>query len=200
MRQRVCIAMAIACSPKLLLADEPTTALDVTIQRQILDLLGDLGARTHMAMVLITHDLGVVARRTDRVIVMYGGRVVEIGPTSKIFEHNFHPYTASLRAAIPRIEQPSHTRLRVIPGRPIDIVDPKPMCRFAPRCERAQPRCVAQDPVLTPTDDDPTHAFACFYPVGSAEGDDALARNVVAGRNAAGLELGTAEAQTIGAS
>ncbi|MCU1457930.1 MAG: peptide transporter, ATP-binding component [Actinomycetia bacterium] len=189
MRQRVCIAMAIACAPRLLLADEPTTALDVTIQRQILDLLADLCSDTHMAMILITHDLGVVARRTDRVMVMYGGRVVETAPTVKLFVRHFHPYTAALLSAIPRLHRPSHTRLAAIPGRPIDIIDPKPGCRFAPRCERAQPRCTNEDPPLTPASDDAAHLFACFYPVGTSQGDEALRANRLVGRNAAGMAM-----------
>jgi peptide/nickel transport system ATP-binding protein len=189
MRQRICIAMAISCDPKLLLADEPTTALDVTIQRQILDLLGRLRDETEMAMVLVTHDLGVVAGRTDRVIVMYAGRVVEMGPTMGIYTDPRHPYTDSLLAAIPRLEKPGHTRLVSIAGRPVDVIDPKPMCRFAPRCRRAQPQCVEEDPPLTPLASDPAHFYACFYPIGSPEGDEALKANLASGHNAAGLEL-----------
>lgn len=188
MRQRVCIAIAIACSPALLFADEPTTALDVTIQRQILDLMTDLRTQNGMAMVLITHDLGVVAGRTDRIMVMYGGRVVETGPTKTLFREVRHPYTASLLASIPRLERPSHTRLADIPGRPVSIIDPKPGCRFAPRCAHAQPRCLVEDPQLVPASH-PSHKFACFYPVGTAEGDGARDANVAIGRNAAGLDL-----------
>jgi peptide/nickel transport system ATP-binding protein len=192
MRQRVCIAIAIACSPKLLIADEPTTALDVTIQRQILDLLSSLQRQKDMAMVLITHDLGVVASRTNRIAVMYGGQIVETGPTRALFAKTRHPYTASLLASIPRISRPSHTRLAVIPGRPIDVIDPTPGCRFAPRCHSAQPRCLVEDPILAPTSDR-SHVFACFYPVGTAEGDKARQANRVLGRSAAGLELRDAE-------
>jgi peptide/nickel transport system ATP-binding protein len=188
MRQRVSIAMAIACSPKLLFADEPTTALDVTIQRQILDLLTSLQRQHGMAMVLITHDLGVVARRARRIMVMYGGRVVETGPTRSLFREMRHPYTASLLASIPKIEEPSHTRLAVIPGRPVDVIDPKPGCRFAPRCRNAQERCLVEDPPLIPAKD-PSHTYACFYPVGTAEGEAALRTNLDAGRNAAGLPI-----------
>jgi peptide/nickel transport system ATP-binding protein len=198
MRQRVCIAIAIACSPRLLLADEPTTALDVTIQRQILDLLTKLQHEKEMAMILITHDLGVVAGRTERILVMYGGRVVESGPTTTVFEEHRHPYTELLLAAIPRLERPSHSRLVAIPGQPVDSVDPKPMCRFAPRCRRAQPTCLENDPVLMPTSMDPEHAFACFFPVGSDDGTEALQRNVAAGRNAAGLRV-TQDVATTGA-
>jgi peptide/nickel transport system ATP-binding protein len=188
MRQRVCIAIAVACSPQVLFADEPTTALDVTIQRQILDLLADLQREEHMAMVLITHDLGVVARRADRVLVMYGGRIVESGPTASLFLGARHPYTAALLASIPRRSQPSHRRLVAIPGRPVDVVDPAPGCRFAPRCVYAQHRCLTEDPELT-DGADPGHRFACFHPVGSDEGREALRVNRTAGRTAAGLEM-----------
>lgn len=188
MRQRVCIAIALACSPRLLFADEPTTALDVTIQRQILDLLRDLQRTNGMAMVLVTHDLGVVAKRTDRVLVMYAGRVVETASTKVLFNEMRHPYTAALLASIPRIKQPSHTRLAVIGGRPVDVIDPQPGCRFAPRCTSSQPRCTREDPVLTPTGT-PGHSFACFYPVGTPEGDEALRVNVEKGSNAVGLRV-----------
>jgi peptide/nickel transport system ATP-binding protein len=195
MRQRVCIAIAIACTPRLLLADEPTTALDVTIQRQILDVMDKLRADSNMSMILVTHDLGVVAGRADRVLVMYGGRVVETGDTLTLFENPRHPYTASLLSAIPRVEDPPHRPLVAIPGRPVDIVDPKPGCRFAPRCARAQAVCVTKDPPLTPVDDsDRGHTAACFFPVGSAEGDVALQRNLASGVTAAGLPVGVAGA------
>src|SRR5262249_27184529 len=141
--------------------------------RQILDLLSDLQDSNGMAMVLISHDLGVVAGRTDRVLVMYGGLVVESASTKTLFREMRHPYTASLLASIPRIEQPSHTRLAVIPGRPVDVLDPKPGCRFAPRCPHAQQRCTVEDPVLTSAGA-PGHSFACFYPVGTPEGEAAL--------------------------
>ncbi len=188
MRQRVSIAMAIACSPKLLFADEPTTALDVTIERQILDLLTSLQRQNGMAIVLNTHDLGVVARRADRIMVMYGGQVVEIAPTKVLFRELRHPYTAALLASIPKLDEPSHTRLPVIPGRPVDVIDPKPGCRFAPRCRHAQPRCLDEDPALMPASS-PGHSFACFYPVGTPEGQKALEANLAAGRTAAGLEI-----------
>jgi peptide/nickel transport system ATP-binding protein len=188
MRQRVWIAIAIACSPKLLLADEPTTALDVTVQRQILDLLSSLQRKNDMAMVLITHDLAVAAHRTDRIMVMYGGKVVETGPTKSLFREMRHPYTAALLSSIPRLEHHSHTRLAVIPGQPADVIDPKPGCRFAKRCGYAQPRCFAEDPVLTPASD-PSHRFACFYPVGTTEGEAALRANLDKGRTATGNEF-----------
>jgi peptide/nickel transport system ATP-binding protein len=188
MRQRICIAIAIACSPRLLFADEPTTALDVTIQRQILDLLSSLQHQRGMAMVLISHDFGVVARRTRRIMVLYAGKVVETGPTTALFEEMKHPYTASLLSSIPRLEHKSHTRLPVIPGQPVDVIDPKPGCRFAPRCRYAQARCLIEDPPLIEASQ-AGHQFACFYPLGTAEGDDALRVNLAAGRNAAGLKL-----------
>ena len=195
MRQRVCIALAIACSPRLLFADEPTTALDVTIQRQILDLLTSLQANEGMAMVLVSHDLGVVAGRTDRILVMYAGQVVESAPTAALFTQTRHPYTASLLAAIPRLEHPSHTPLTAIRGRPADLIDPKPGCRFAPRCRHAQPRCLHEDPPVSPSEA-PGHAFRCFYPAGTVSGEAALIANLQAGRTAAGLDL-SREARTL---
>lgn len=196
MRQRVCIAIAIACSPRLLFADEPTTALDVTIQRQILDLLTSLQARNGMAMVLITHDLGVVAGRTDRTMVMYGGRVVETGATATLFSSTRHPYTAALMSSIPRLEYRSHTRLAVIPGRPVDVVDPAPRCRFVSRCAYAQPRCTSEDPPLVAASE-PGHAYACFYPVGTPEAKAALEVNIANGQTAAGLPAAQAVSEVI---
>jgi peptide/nickel transport system ATP-binding protein len=187
MRQRVTIAVALACGPRLLVADEPTTALDVTIQRQILDLLGQQKRERAMGMVLITHDLGVVAGRTDRVAVMYAGKVVERGPTRVLFHERRHPYTDALLRSIPRMSNPGHTRLQVIPGRPPDLVALPEACAFAARCRHAQPRCREEQPPLVDAGAD--HEHACFYPVGTDEGRDALARNVAAGRNAAGLPV-----------
>ncbi len=132
MRQRVMIAIAVCCNPKLLLADEPTTALDVTVQKQILDLLGSLQRELDMAMILITHDLGVVAGRAKRIGVMYAGRIVEEADTQALFADVRHPYTEGLMASIPRIQEASHTRLTGIGGRPPDMVDPPAGCRFAP--------------------------------------------------------------------
>jgi len=134
MRQRVAIAVALSCEPKLLIADEPTTALDVTVQAQILDLLAREQQRRHMAMILITHDLGVVAGRTDEVAVMYAGRVVERAPTRTLFANMRMPYTAALLAAIPRLDAPPHTRLPAIVGRPPDPTRPLQGCSFSPRC------------------------------------------------------------------
>jgi peptide/nickel transport system ATP-binding protein len=190
MRQRVMIAIALSCGPKLLIADEPTTALDVTVQHDILDLLGRLQREREMAMILISHDLAVVAGRTDRTLVMYAGRVVESGPTATLFAAPRHPYTAALLRATPDLEEPSHSRLEVIAGPAPDLVRPPAGCRFAPRCRYAQPRCLAEDPPTTTED----HGYACFFPVGTAEGERALAANLSAGRTAAGLDLTAAAA------
>jgi peptide/nickel transport system ATP-binding protein len=188
MLQRVWIAIAIACSPKLLFADEPTTALDVTIQRQVLDLLTSLQRQNEMSMVLITHDLGVLARRASVILVMYGGQVVEAGLTTALFRETRHPYTSSLLASTPRLEHASHTRLAAILGRPVDVIDPKPGCRFAPRCRHAQPRCLTEDPVLM-QGPKPGHRYRCFYPVGTPEGEGALEENLTKGQTAAGVKV-----------
>ncbi len=193
MRQRVTIAIAIACQPKLLIADEPTTALDVTVQSQILDLLATLQAEYEMAMVMITHDLGVVAGRADRVAVMYAGRIVEHARTATLFAAPQHPYTEALLESIPRLELPSHTRLREITGRPPDLVSPPTGCRFAPRCRYAQQRCLVDDPALS-AGAPGEHTVACFFPVGSEAGERALSANQSAGHTAAGLHLSTTAA------
>jgi peptide/nickel transport system ATP-binding protein len=165
MRQRVAIAIALSCEPKLLIADEPTTALDVTVQAQILDLLAREQQRRHMAMILITHDLGVVAGRTDEVAVMYAGRIVERAPTPKLFAQMRMPYTEALLAAIPKLESPPHTPLPAIAGRPPDPTRPLPGCSFAPRCRYADGRCRVLKPPLS----DPERAgtlYACWHPLG----------------------------------
>jgi len=178
MRQRVTIAIALACGPKILFADEPTTALDVTVQAQILDLLDDLQRDRHMAMILVSHDLGVVASRTDDIMVMYGGKVVEKAPTKELFGNVKMPYTEALLKSIPRFEQPSHTRLDAIPGRPPNLLSPPPGCNFAPRCRYVQQRCLTEEPPLESAGD---HAWRCWYPVGSDANREALERNLAAG-------------------
>ncbi|MGD8277315.1 MAG: ABC transporter ATP-binding protein [Gemmatimonadota bacterium] len=150
-RQRVMIAMALACDPGLLIADEPTTALDVTIQAQILELLGDLQRRLGMALLLITHDLGVVARVADRVAVMYGGRIVEAGAARRVLDHPRHPYTQGLLRAMPRIDAPTH-RLDVIPGQVPAATAWPGGCRFHPRCGRAWEHCRETEPDLFAVD------------------------------------------------
>jgi peptide/nickel transport system ATP-binding protein len=165
LRQRVVIAMALACSPRLLIADEPTTALDVTIQAQILALLDDLKAQLNMALLLITHDLGVVAERANRVAVVYAGRVVETAPTGELFARIRHPYTHALFASIPRLDKERARRLYSIPGAPPDLSAALSGCRFAPRCSRAQPGCHGSAPSLR--DDGSHHAVACFFPLAS---------------------------------
>jgi peptide/nickel transport system ATP-binding protein len=163
LRQRVMIAMALSCEPKLLIADEPTTALDVTIQAQILALLDDLRERTGMAMLLITHDMGVIAGHADRIHVMYAGRMVESTDTGLLFSHMRHPYTQSLLASIPRLSQDNTQRLLNIPGIPPDLSNPPAGCRFAARCSRATDKCRVDEPPLTGESAD--HLFSCWHPV-----------------------------------
>ncbi len=189
MRQRVMIAVSLACGPRLLFADEPTTALDVTVQAQILDLLAQQQRERHMAIILVTHDLGVVAGRTDHIAVMYAGKVVEKAPTSVLFSEMRMPYTEALLNSIPKLEDESHTRLRIIGGRPPDLINPPKGCNFAPRCPYAQPKCLEEEPPLVPAPT-PGHEFACWFPVGTPEGAKALADNVAAGVPAALLATG----------
>ncbi len=166
LRQRVMIAMALACEPKLLIADEPTTALDVTIQAQILDLIDDLRERLHMGVILITHDMGVIAGRTDRVIVMYAGKIVEEATTPVLFKNERHPYAEALLASVPKIDQDPGESLLTIPGLPPDLSATITNCRFAPRCRYATEECREHEPPLEPTHDgDASHRFACFHPV-----------------------------------
>src|SRR6476646_1480587 len=179
MRQRVMIAIALACGPKLLFADEPTTALDVTVQAQILDLLQEQQRERFMAVMLVTHDLGVVAGRADDIAVMYAGQIVERAPARTLFADMAHPYTEALLQSIPKLEMPNHTRLQAIGGRPPDLVNPPQGCKFAPRCPYAQDKCREVEPPLE-EHGTPGHAYACFYPVNSAAGADALARNKAA--------------------
>jgi peptide/nickel transport system ATP-binding protein len=162
MRQRVMIAMALACDPKILIADEPTTALDVTIQAGILDLLRELRGRLGTAIVLITHNLGVVADIADRVVVMYAGRKVEEAPVEELFAHPQHPYTSGLLGAIPRAGQAHDGRLREIPGRVPSLAQLPSHCAFAERCPRADELSWSQVPDLREVR--PDHAVACFHP------------------------------------
>lgn len=181
MRQRVVIAIALSCNPNLLIADEPTTALDVTVQAQILDLLQDQQRGGLMPLILITHDLGVVAGRTDEVMVMYAGRIMERAATKTLFARMRHPYTEALFRSIPKVEYPSHTKLATIPGRPPDMVNPPRGCKFAERCRYARPQCTEQEPPLR-IGIDPSHEFRCFFPVGTKEGEEALEANIAEGR------------------
>lgn len=166
MRQRVSIAIALSCSPKILFADEPTTALDVTVQAQILDLIADQQRDRNMSVVLVTHDLGVVAGYADEIAVMYAGKIVERAPTRTLFSTTRMPYTEALFNSIPNLDDPSHTRLHVIQGRPPDLATLPPGCHFAPRCPYAQDRCRVEEPPLVSTDD-PSHEFACWFPLGA---------------------------------
>ena len=188
MRQRIMIAIAIACGPTLLLADEPTTALDVTVQAQILDLLGEQRRERNMSLVLVTHDLGVVAGHTDDIGVMYGGKLVEMAPTAELFANMKMPYTEALLQSIPKLADSSHTRLNVIAGRPPDLVNPPRGCRFSPRCPYAQDRCREEEPPLMPTLEDPRHTYACWYPVGSPEYHEIKARRARDGATVADPE------------
>ncbi|MFJ3278322.1 ABC transporter ATP-binding protein [Streptomyces halstedii] len=169
MRQRVVIAMALACGPRLLIADEPTTALDVTVQKQILDLLRSLTEDLRMATILISHDLATVAGRTDRVAVMYAGRLVEYADTAAVFDRPRHPYSSALIASIPRLDQPPHTLLPTIEGRPPDLLRPPAGCRFAPRCPTATDRCVTEAPEPAGYAGDAGGVVACHHPLGAAE-------------------------------
>ncbi|MDO8418913.1 MAG: ABC transporter ATP-binding protein [Rubrivivax sp.] len=162
MRQRVMIAIALACNPKLLIADEPTTALDVTIQAQILDLMGELKDRLGMAVMLITHAMGVVAETAQRVVVMYAGKVVEEAPVGELFAHPRHPHTQGLIRSIPRIDLAAthKVRLEAIAGTVPKLVAPPEGCRFAPRCRFAQPACTSATPPLRTVA--PGHKVACI--------------------------------------
>jgi peptide/nickel transport system ATP-binding protein len=184
MRQRAMIAIGLVCGPKLLIADEPTTALDVSIQAQILALIDDLRSRLSMGVLLITHDMGVIAGHTDRVAVMYGGQVAEQAETAVLFREPRHRYTQALLRSMPTLEQDRNTSLANIPGTPPTLIGLAPMCRFAPRCAFATEDCRTQDPALTQAG--PGHAFACFHPAepgtalpGSAQSHPTLASEPV---------------------
>src|ERR1700761_3411182 len=194
LRQRVMIAMALANEPKLLIADEPTTALDVTIQAQILGLLRDLKSRLGMAMLLITHDMGVIAGHADRVNVMYAGRIVETATTATLFRRMRHPYTRALLASIPRLNHDFRQQLLAVRGLPPDLASLPPGCRFAPRCSQATDKCRAEEPDLSGA---AGHAFACWHPVdgpltvasAAAEPRTAPERPALAEAGAAGAPL-----------
>lgn len=160
MRQRVMIAIALACEPKLLIADEPTTALDVTIQAQILELMMDLKKKLGMAIIMITHDLGVVASMCDRIAVMYAGRIVEYGTTDDIFYNPKHEYTKGLLKSIPRLDAKEHERLVPIEGTPIDLLNPPAGCPFAPRCSNCMKICLREMAPVTTFDD--VHYTQCW--------------------------------------
>jgi oligopeptide transport system ATP-binding protein len=167
MRQRVMIAMALACEPKLLIADEPTTALDVTIQAQILALLRELVAERDAALILITHDLGVVAGTCQRVNVMYGGMFMETGTATQLFARPRHPYTLGLLQSVPRLDAGAAQRLRPIEGVPRDMLAPPTACPFQPRCRYEVDRSREEVPPLAEIE--PGHRVACFNPVPAAE-------------------------------
>jgi oligopeptide/dipeptide ABC transporter ATP-binding protein len=161
MRQRIMIAAALACNPALILADEPTTALDVTIQAQILELMRDLSRRFGVAMLIITHNLGVVARYADRVNVMYAGRIVERGSARDLYRRPRHPYTLGLLRSVPRLDEPRRARLEPIEGQPPDLTRLGAGCAFAPRCTFRVERCRVERPILAPADGE-GHVTACW--------------------------------------
>ena len=163
MRQRVMIAMGLICHPKLLIADEPTTALDVTIQAQILELMKELQKKTHMGIIFITHNLGVVAEICDKVSVMYAGKIVEQGPVDDIFYKPGHPYTVGLLRSMPRVDAESYERLIPIEGTPVDMLNPPEGCPFAPRCEHAMKICLQKMPPYVELGEG--HRSACWLRV-----------------------------------
>jgi peptide/nickel transport system ATP-binding protein len=177
MRQRIVIAIALACGPKLLFADEPTTALDVTVQALILDLLAQQQRERDMGMILVTHDLGVVAGRADEIAVMYAGQIVEKAPTRTLFAQMRVPYTEGLLKSIPKLDQPSHSRMQIIGGLPPDLVNRPKGCKFSPRCPYVQEKCREEEPPLIEAET-PGHYFKCWFPVGTPEGREALQRNL----------------------
>jgi len=167
MRQRIMIAIAVSCNPEMLFADEPTTALDVTVQAQVLELLTELRKEFNMSMILVTHDLGVVAGHTDRIAVMYAGDMVEYAPTRSLFANMKMPYTEALLKSIPRLETPTGTRLPVVEGRLPDPTKDEPGCAFANRCDYVQDKCRAEKPPLK--DDGDNHFYRCWFPLGGGK-------------------------------
>jgi peptide/nickel transport system ATP-binding protein/oligopeptide transport system ATP-binding protein len=186
MRQRVMIAMALSCSPRLLIADEPTTALDVTIQAQILRVLRALRDETGAGIVLVTHDLGVVADVADRVLVMYAGRIVEEGTLDELFYDPQHPYTWGLLGSITRIDRDRSQRLPAIPGLPPSLLSPPQGCHFRPRCPHAFDRCPEVPPLAAQLRDAPAHRDRCWL----APADKRVRRQV-------GEEIGLAFGETV---
>jgi oligopeptide/dipeptide ABC transporter ATP-binding protein len=172
MRQRVMIAIALACDPKLIIADEPTTALDVTIQAQILELMKELTQRLNIALVVITHNLGVVARYATRVNVMYAGRIVESGSAAAIYHNPRHPYTIALLRSVPRLDRPRQARLEPVEGQPPDLTRLDAGCAFRPRCRFATEVCATARPALTPASED-GHVSACFHSATLSKTDQA---------------------------
>lgn len=163
MRQRVMIAMALSCNPKLLIADEPTTAVDVTIQAQLLEVIQDLTSRLGTAIILITHNLGVVARYVKQMVVMYAGRIVERGRARDVYAHPRHPYTLGLLASVPRLDQPRKKRLVPIMGQPPNLISLPPGCSFGPRCSYRRERCFKERPELRPVEEG--HFVACWVDI-----------------------------------
>ena len=164
MKQRIMIAAALICQPDVLIADEATTALDVTVQKEVLDLLQTIQAERQMSMILVSHNLGVVAGRTDEILVLYGGNVVEYGPTREVFRNPRHRYTEALLSAMPHMDQPAHSRLRTIPGQPPNLANRPLGCPFAPRCQSATQTCHDVMPPMS-TGVDAAHRFACHNPL-----------------------------------
>ncbi len=160
MRQRAMISMALACEPKLLIADEPTTALDVTIQAQILEIMKDLKKNTGMSIVLITHDLGIISELCDKVIIMYGGKIVESAPVLELFKKPSHQYTLGLLNSLPKLENNEKQPLHPIEGAPVDLMNPPAGCSFAPRCEKCMKICLDEQPPFYQIDED--HQSACW--------------------------------------
>jgi oligopeptide/dipeptide ABC transporter ATP-binding protein len=180
MRQRVMIAIALACSPKLIIADEPTTALDVTIQAQILELMKSLSTRLNVALIVITHNLGIVARYANRVNVMYAGRIVETGSADAIYHSPRHPYTIALLKSVPRLDQPRRARLDPVEGQPPDLTKLDGGCAFRPRCRFAVDKCAQAYPPLEAAGGEPGHLAACFRSAELASGQPGVAQEAVA--------------------